>query len=864
MIYNQLSISLAFVFGLGVLATPWYIGGNVPPLRTAGLAASACILLVMVLFPRKTLGTPTKLGLWLKAVLIIGIAWSAVQLISIGDESLSQYQAATRQRLCVLILAVSVFFAASHIFRYQALVPWAFAAVSLNGVLITFFGLAQTVSESDKLYWSVELIHGGQPFGPFVNGNNAGGYLIMCFAAANYFLALHIFRTLHQQQNAQVLSEKTTIQKLATSIGRSFARTEPQVLYIIAAVAVTAAGVAASLSRGAIVSLAIAVVVGWGLMFRRNLAFAAISILIVSAGIGLIFWTQQTEAIATNLESLTDLSNAAPNRLSHWEDSLAYSQAYLPYGSGLGTYNIFYMQFQDTTFNRWFKYAENQYLETLAELGIPGITILFSVLALGLIGCLKLLKKPDSASRAVGISGLICWVGQCTAAVFDFGWFIPGNMFLFATMMGIVFSQLNWSWSASNIAKRDQPMFPRTLTRIMAAILAILCVWATYEYSAVDCREACRRFYERFAPSEHRNDLPFYGRLSEYAVSIRPDDAQAHYQRALNHTLQYRCEAADNIVAEVELARQEYLDNFRKQNPESQPPEQPDFTFEMAWERTTLLGLQRVAWAANKENVAILDQIRSSPPIDDHLKPAWDHLKQARQLFDKYWYVDIGLAQLSLLMGELENEEAYIDDAIRKSLGSSKMLYAGGILYQQSDHPEKAYQAWSRCLSQTRKYDQPIIDFCKTEIPIADFFDRVLPTEPFFRLWAAKKYFGGEGDLLVKKLLLRHTKMKLDRHNLPESELNFVMGEIEQLSGNHPVSISYYRRALELEKHRVEWRIQLARSLIAAEMFEQAITELNLCELYHGDHQLICQRLLRQVKKLRIKKLKTSNGLDFN
>ena len=864
MFANKLNLLLVALFVLGVLATPWFIGGNVPYVRTIGLVSAAVFLITIVVLPQ-AIGTPTKLDLWLKIILVLGIAWSACQLLPFGESSISQYVPATRRRLCILILAISVFFAASHLFRNQSVVPWVLGAIALNGVLVTFFGLAQTVSETDKLYWSIELIHGGQPFGPFVNGNNAGGYLIMCFAAANFFLALRVYRTLHQQSGSQVLQEKSTFQKLINSFGEGFANTQTEVLYIIAAVAITSAGVAASLSRGAIVALAVAMFVGWGLLFRRNVAFAAISVVIVGLGIGLVFYTQQTEAISSNLETLTDIENAAPNRVSHWKDSLSYSSAFLPTGSGLGTYNIMYMDFQDRTFKRWFKYAENQYLETLAELGIPGLILLLSALGCGLKGCVSLLNKPDSTSRAIGLSGLICLIGQIIAAVFDFGWFIPGNMFLFALMMGIVFAQLNWSWSASRLGKQVEPKFAVMTARLMALMLVVLCGWSVYEYSAVDARESCRRFYERFDPVDQEHLIPKYQQLAEYAVSIRPDDALAHYQLALNHNLQYRMAASKLMQQEIKVSQTEYLESLNAENedPNFKPPEIPEFTLEDAWNNSTLIGLHRVVWAAKNEDEAVLQQIRNSEPVAKHLNSAWDSLNTARKCFDKYWFVDVAIAQLGVLMGDVVTEKPSIDAAIAKSLHHNRILYVGGVLYNQAGHVEDGYKAWNRCLRQTREFDVPILQYCLTEIPMRDFFEKVLPSEPFFRIWLAKKYFGKDTEILVKKLLLQHTKLKLEQHKLDEPELNFVLGEIERLSGNYAVSIVHFRRALELQKHQVKWRVQLARSLIAAELFDQAITELNVCELYHGDHQMVSQRLLRQAKRLRIQKIKSINGLEL-
>ncbi len=875
---NRILAILAAIFCLGLLLTPWWIGGNLPGVRTTALAFVCLISIFFVLFP-SLLGTPTRLELATKVLLTAGVCYALFQLAIWNGSQISIYPAATRERISVLILAVGVFFCACHIFRHGHFAAWLMGAVAVNGVLITLLGLAQTISDAEKVYWSYELVHGGQPFGPFVNGNNAGGYLIMCFAAANFFLAARVFRTIHQQKGHR-LNRESVVQKVVQSAGRSFAKMDARSLYILAALAVTSAGVFASLSRGASMSLVVAIIVGWGMLFRRNLLQGVIALFVIAAGLGLIVWTQQSEAIASNIATLSDVQATNVNRLSHWQDGWNYAVSYLPFGSGLGTYNMAYVPFQDTNFNRWFKYAENQYLETLAELGGPGLLILLSVLTCGMVACLALLGRPDSTSRAVGLTGVIALVGQSTAAFFDFGWFIPANMFLFATLMGCVFGQLNWSWSAANVAHQVSRFKTRLFAQLLMLTLVLASAWACYEHSAVDAREACRRFYERFDPVEHADEVELYGRLAKYAVDNRPDDAKAHYRLALNHVLKYRLAVAERMVVEMnkELsdsesdsqtgpAESETTDegenNDGGENPDNtepteEPPSAPTnestgerFTFENAWQRSTLTSTHRLARASKSAGEEYLTQLKEASEVKEHLLPAWEAIQGAKQQSDRFWHVEMLSAQLALLMGKEDSEQNYIENAVELSNNNSETLYLAGVLHLQSGNSDAALDSFHKCLKLTRKFDAQIIYLCRNEVGVLDFFERVLPAEPHFRLRIAQKYFGLPADLLLRKWLLRDTEARLNQFELPDAERYFVRGEIERLCENDSIAVTYYNEALKLEKHQVKWRIQLARSLIKAGMFTQAGTELKICELYSGDHSMVCMRLNRQLKRLR-------------
>ena len=107
-------------------------------------------------------------------------------------------------------------------------------------------------------------------------------------------------------------------------------------------------------------------------------------------------------------------------------------------------------------------------------------------------------------------------------------------------------------------------------------------------------------------------------------------------------------------------------------------------------------------------------------------------------------------------------------------------------------------------------------------------------------------------------MLLGHTKSVIKKDEHEEAEYKYLMAEMERLSENYAVSMFYFKKALELEKNNANWRVQYARCLISAEKFDDAITELKLCQLYHGDHHSTAERLLRMTKQLRVKAIKSA------
>ena len=87
-------------------------------------------------------------------------------------------------QLRLLILALGCLLIGAQFFRIKSFVLWLPIIGTVNGVALALFSMAQQMTFNGKLYWVVELTQGGTPFGPYVNRNNASGYLLLCFADA--------------------------------------------------------------------------------------------------------------------------------------------------------------------------------------------------------------------------------------------------------------------------------------------------------------------------------------------------------------------------------------------------------------------------------------------------------------------------------------------------------------------------------------------------------------------------------------------------------------------------------------------------------------------------------------------------------
>ena len=97
--------------------------------------------------------------------------------------------AATRHDLAMLLLAVVVFLAGATFFRSAWAALILLAACVLNGAALAFWEICSLILAHGDRCWRTDLPWGSGLWGPFINPNNAGGFLNLCLAGSVAWLA---------------------------------------------------------------------------------------------------------------------------------------------------------------------------------------------------------------------------------------------------------------------------------------------------------------------------------------------------------------------------------------------------------------------------------------------------------------------------------------------------------------------------------------------------------------------------------------------------------------------------------------------------------------------------------------------------
>ena len=439
------SFALRFITLLTIIAAPWYLGGV-----THGVHAAACLagfagLLLLLLLTRSPQSvfrvSPVELVLALTPILLVSLQLvplpeevlrfvapaaanlrAQYSLAEVAPATISLAPAETRLFLSRCWLGIVFFLIGKWLgaFESKKFLLWTFVA---NGIVLAFFGIAHRLGGPHDLFWeNTDPLRDG--FGPFVNKNNAAGYLCATLAIAAWMIVV-------PKSDSLEYSDKTQ----STAAVRS-ARFAMWIINMLV-VSLLLTGVLFTLSRSAYIAvffgfLAIIPIIARNLrqltLIGTGLAFTAL----------LLVWSGFQSGILERFRKI-DSSELQMMRGLHWQDDVIMASDMWLGGCGMGAYRFVNRVYQTVPTDLWFMYSENQYLETLVSGGIFMLTALLVAIVLFLWRSWQLgAQHFDPTAKSIGVLGISLVVMQIVTASFDFALFHSSNLILVACLAGIV------------------------------------------------------------------------------------------------------------------------------------------------------------------------------------------------------------------------------------------------------------------------------------------------------------------------------------------------------------------------------------------------------------------------------------------
>jgi len=395
----------------GLFAAPLAYGA-VQPWAWASLAVLASVLLFLwsvgcvqqgslrIVWP--PLGVPALLFLLL----------GTIQLFA----HLTLDPIATRESLLKLVTDLIFFFLAGQLLAAGAqkvLRAFGLAAV-VYAFSLALFGILQFFSSNGLIFWSVAA-PGAGIFGPYVNRNHYAGLMEMLIPlAAGYVL--------------------------------SRPRDLPMRSMLGFALMVPVASLLLSGSRGGFISLlAEVVILGAIFLWRAPVAgrrrVAAVGGLGLTAAALLFFWMDPGQ-ISRRLETVASITHSPEvtlgDRLAVSRDSLRLFGHHPFLGTGLGSFELAFPQYQSVPSDLTWVHAHNDYAEALAETGLAGGLLILVALALFFrqaFGGLSQRLERDTGWIEVGAAVGCC--GLLVHSFVDFNFHVPANAAWFAVCLAL-------------------------------------------------------------------------------------------------------------------------------------------------------------------------------------------------------------------------------------------------------------------------------------------------------------------------------------------------------------------------------------------------------------------------------------------
>ena len=319
----------------------------------------------------------------------------------------------TRMELLLLVSDLVLLFLAVQAFR--TLQDWrGFVWFGMFfGFLVGIFGILQHLTFNGKLYWFREMRYGGIPFGPYVNRNHFAGFVELLLPLA--LVPLLLGRVRRERWPVVTLFAVVPIGALFLSVSRGGIVSFGVELAVLAVVMIQRRTMGKQLFAGAAVLLLALLMVSWlgvGQLLQRFSSFQSLE---VTAG------------------------KRASMRRDTWQIFLHNPVA----GTGLGTLQIVYPQYESLYDGKIVNHSHNDYLEALAETGILGGLCCAWFLGALLKESFKRFRQLNhSFAGALQLSGLVACAGFLVHGLVDFNLHIPSNAFLFFLLAHLATSEL--------------------------------------------------------------------------------------------------------------------------------------------------------------------------------------------------------------------------------------------------------------------------------------------------------------------------------------------------------------------------------------------------------------------------------------
>jgi Flp pilus assembly protein TadD len=690
---------------------------------------------------------------------------------SLDGVALSFYPHMTAHDLRLVLAVAAVFVVVVNTFRRPDQIRRLLRAIVVVGAGVALLALGQDLVGNGMIYWCVRSPHGTSLSGPFVNHSHYAQFMNLSMGAALGLLCLEVHRVFGHCR----LTPVAVADYLSSRDGR--------LLWgLVGVLVLGTATVFASLSRGGIVSLLIAgaftvVVLG----SRKSLRGSGWVIVLLALGAFICVLYIGFDTVYDRLGTLSDLNRAEGGRRQILRDIAVAWTRFPLLGTGLGTHEMVYPMFDRSTAVTLASHAENEYAQAAEETGAVGFLALLAVgigVWVSYVRAVRLTRTPlQSAAYGLGFGLSAVLIHSLS----DFGQHVPANAFLSAIFCALLIrlSRFGRKEAEDSIEEPDV----RTVRHGWAPVVVVCAVsiWS------VACADQTRRGEGAWAKA--------FG--IERGLAERGwQGSDAEYVELLTNAVEAQQHDPDNVKYRYWLSVYRWRAISRTADPNA---------------AQILLTSQEMEFIHR-----IIGELKDAIPLCPVYGPPWSVMGQLERF----------------TCGQAEEGARHISRGRQLAPCDATVCYVAGMLLMEQGDVDAACGQWRRAVELdgglfheiasrlVKECDRPdvALDMAADNIhrlgAIADILENAAEDS---------KLVGDTRSRLVTLL-----EQKYARSDTPPGVLAWL-ARVYGAQGRVPDAIVCYRRALNQEYGRVEWRCDLARLLSETGDVKQALQEARTC-----------------------------------
>ncbi len=718
----------------------------------------------------------------------------------------------TAKMFNLLLLSLVLLLLGCHFFNSRKSIYLLPIALTINGVLISGYGVVQRL-QGIRTIFGRELTHGGIPFGPFVNRNNAAGFLLICLAGSLALLfAAFNRRAASGQRPRQIITQEYPIwRRISLHAGLFFAELNATKLLACFASFAIIFGILGTLSRGGILAMSIGLIC---VTIYVCVYLKSSRLLIGSLGIGflvlgLMSFLGLGDQLAGRLGALNDAELVTSDkRLAHWIQTAPAISEFSPLGSGVGSYLNVHRLYRVDSENQVFFFAENQYFQTLVEAGFPGILLLLTAIGLLALSIRFIIQRGNSPKTAsVSVMGLFVVSSQAVAAFFDFGLFIPANTCALAIVCGFLAGQ------AHGLADRlkKKYLFQFYLHRFMTMALLL----AVFSASVVALL-SCYRYYQIESAMGTNPQTESYRTLNlqdtekrieklQTALSSKPD-ANGMTRLAELYLYQYRIRLFEALLGSnlIDAVDSQKLDNN--------------------WLSTGLDRLHNMVNQARAvEDSRRLNTLLTDPLVNENLLPAAHFLRHSRSRSPLQPSVHLLLGQVHAVGQEANSDQFHLTRSLELAPANAPTAFICGIFNLQAKRTEDACQNFQRCLQISPSFYQNVVQVAVPFLPPEKIVNEILPNDPMVLYNFSRTYLTSKSSESLKSNTYRRVIELLEEARDWDRKSLQVKADVQKELGDLQGAIATVRLSVDLHSNVLGIRYRLAHLLMADDQLDEAL-----------------------------------------